>query len=615
MKGFNNAHLFLFATIIFLGINCKKNGGGSNSGSASSGAFVPAPVQRSQSGGIVPQSPVIRLHVGAQVTLSAKLYDQSGNITASQPSFSWSMDNSSAISLTTSGVVNALSIGDALVTVSDGSHANGYVDVIVLPDTITIPAGPANIVFSKPFIGLTKGQSQTFSYTITDYNGNIVNETPAFQFLGSASGIAISGKTITANQDGVYQLYATNNNIILNGSLQVIVNSSLTDTVRSISFNGTFPNLFNRYDSSSKIPLTINVYILYYPNSGFLYEDWYSISPDSIQIEHPDVVNMENGFLTSRYPGSTKITAIYKGSKTAATTRVGIDWVGSWGGSGKKLDYNFCVLENDADEFFWQTNKTILYGPSPLQIHGNPDWDNYLTNGAPSANCIGCHDGHVTANIFSGSQNYVFDTTDIIGWGNLILPDGKLAIGGGIIVLYVNPNFPGITQTVEGGRHFDFGTFSWLNDKNKMLFTDQNTGEAVQLTRGTGNCVPVGSISLPADTVGSFSFAGTNYSGLCTSEPDVSGCSGIDVPIYTSTGNFIVYNMPTATSGSFTFGNDISSCNLYGLCTIGVITPVIYVTQSGTVTKTGANSFTFSCTVYDIANATTTYTITGGGTY
>jgi hypothetical protein len=115
---------------------------------------------------------------------------------------------------------------------------------------------------------------------------------------------------------------------------------------------------------------------------------------------------------------------------------------------------------------------------------------------------------------------------------------------------------------------------------------------------------------------GEFTYKGTNYSGTCASIPSIgSGCSGLDVLITTTSGSsFIVYNIPAASSGTYNFTDgyqNVYSCKLYGAISVS---NSVYSTKNGTITKTSANSFTFSCTVYDLlTNAS--YNVTGKGNY
>jgi len=124
----------------------------------------------------------------------------------------------------------------------------------------------------------------------------------------------------------------------------------------------------------------------------------------------------------------------------------------------------------------------------------------------------------------------------------------------------------------------------------------------------------------PAANTGQFVSNSTTYTGSCTSVPDVGtggGSGNIDAIIATTSGtSFIVYNMPQQSSGTFNFTdgyNNAGGSTLYGIFLLASANNE-YATQSGTVTKTGSNSFTFSCTVYDI-NSNVTYSVTGKGSY
>lgn len=119
---------------------------------------------------------------------------------------------------------------------------------------------------------------------------------------------------------------------------------------------------------------------------------------------------------------------------------------------------------------------------------------------------------------------------------------------------------------------------------------------------------------------------GTTYSGTCTSDPSLSGCStSVDVALNDkATGKGIaIFNIPQTASGNYTFVDgyvdlynpqSASPCDLYAASapfspngsTIGSM-------RGGSLTKTGTNSFTFSCVLYDPGFAG--YTVTGSGTY
>jgi hypothetical protein len=82
-----------------------------------------------------------------------------------------------------------------------------------------------------------------------------------------------------------------------------------------------------------------------------------------------------------------------------------------------------------------------------------------------------------------------------------------------------------------------------------------------------------------------------------------------------SKNSFSIYPMPSASSGTFQFGKSATSTTL----------PIGYLLESraayngfgseeGTITKTGAKSFTFQCSLWDPLK-TTKYQISGSGSY
>ena len=121
-----------------------------------------------------------------------------------------------------------------------------------------------------------------------------------------------------------------------------------------------------------------------------------------------------------------------------------------------------------------------------------------------------------------------------------------------------------------------------------------------------------------ANTSGQFLYGGTNYSGVCAAGPDVNGCTnGTDVLIATVSGaGFSLYNIPQGSSGNYTFTDGYQNvgngCAFFGLMILPNATEL--ASKSGTLTKTGARSFTFTCQMYDLAT-NISYTITGSGNY
>ena len=118
---------------------------------------------------------------------------------------------------------------------------------------------------------------------------------------------------------------------------------------------------------------------------------------------------------------------------------------------------------------------------------------------------------------------------------------------------------------------------------------------------------------------GTFTYKGNTYSGNCVQVPATSGASGkIDVLTATADGrqSFVLYNLPKSSSGSINIvrfdGNTGGSSGAFALATLSSATLLSSV--SGTVTKTGSNSFTFSIKMTDLTTDQES-TATGSGEY
>jgi len=113
----------------------------------------------------------------------------------------------------------------------------------------------------------------------------------------------------------------------------------------------------------------------------------------------------------------------------------------------------------------------------------------------------------------------------------------------------------------------------------------------------------------------------TQISGNWTAIPATQCGSGQDVvsPIASGTAYTIIYNMPTASSGTYTINE---ACENAGTCNVFVLHTDdqgnIYSSLDGIITKTGSNTFTFQCTIVsacDYFDSPTVFGITGNGNY
>jgi hypothetical protein len=120
------------------------------------------------------------------------------------------------------------------------------------------------------------------------------------------------------------------------------------------------------------------------------------------------------------------------------------------------------------------------------------------------------------------------------------------------------------------------------------------------------------------NTSAQFVFNGTTYSGICVAVPDVNGCAnGTDASIATISGaGLVLYNIPAAASGNYTFTDGYQNVGNGCAFFAAMVLPngISLASKSGTLTKTGARSFTFNCQMYDLLT-NNSYTVTGNGNY
>jgi hypothetical protein len=113
---------------------------------------------------------------------------------------------------------------------------------------------------------------------------------------------------------------------------------------------------------------------------------------------------------------------------------------------------------------------------------------------------------------------------------------------------------------------------------------------------------------------GTFTLAGQTYKGSCNAIPAIGGCSGkVDITITQgSTALCNAYAVPSSGSASLIGQN--FNCNSYLICNVTLPNPPGYTTVSGTVTRTGTNSFSFTGTVKN-NNTSVQSSISGSGTW
>lgn len=127
----------------------------------------------------------------------------------------------------------------------------------------------------------------------------------------------------------------------------------------------------------------------------------------------------------------------------------------------------------------------------------------------------------------------------------------------------------------------------------------------------------VSPIQIPAAGTGDFSSGSTQYTGSCNSIASSTCSGGTDIVIIDNQNKdnyLVVFNMPSNTSGSFAINNAwiSNACGTY----VGVMRGGSFLASTkGTLTKTGASSFTLTISANASPSASTLTEITAKGSY
>lgn len=458
-------------------------------------------------------------------------------------------------------------------------------------------------------IGDDDKQAFTVSGTVTSESGSAI----------SGATVKLNGQTSTTSGDGTFSF------------------AGLPD-MASYQVEVSATNYFTGYKNVDNIDgssLTTEISLMAKSDLGTLPAGGGSVGSTGLRVIAPagSFTNADG----SAYTGSVKVAARYirQDNPALSTLMPGGDFLANEGGNvGAMISYGFVATEfTDPAGKKLNANAGVKAAVTMPAGAGNP-----ITNGAKAWSYDPATGkwGNSTTITQTGAE-YFFPTTTlfqnidrfVLGFGTI---EGQVLCNG-------NP-VAGVKVTLASTQYNNkYTTFTNANGKYraKVAVRDGNIifNYNVTIAGGTvyAGTAPVGgTVTAPVLTAsncsgggggggfgtGTFT-AGSTYTGICTSVPDV-GTGGplghIDVAIVSTSGySFIIYNMPQQSSGSYAFTdgyNNSGGSVLYGLLSIPA---GVYGTKpGGTVTKTGAKSFTFSCIVYDIIT-NQNISVTGSGNY
>ncbi|MFG1691469.1 putative Ig domain-containing protein [Gemmatimonadota bacterium] len=203
--------LRLFSVIGVLAITCLSLSCGDSSG----GTTEPE-APRATSVTVTPSTATLEI-LGATIQLSVQVRDQHGQV-MSGASASWNSSAPGVASVSTSGLVTAVSVGSTTITAASGSASgSAVVTVDVPPPSIVTTSLPDGIVGTA--------YSQTLSATggSGTYQWSIVNEAPLPAGLGLASSTGVISGIPTTVGTTDFQVEVTSNEQADTSSLSISV--------------------------------------------------------------------------------------------------------------------------------------------------------------------------------------------------------------------------------------------------------------------------------------------------------------------------------------------------------------------------------------------------------
>jgi uncharacterized protein YjdB len=123
------------------------------------------------------------IDAGSTQQLTATVRDANGTTISPSPTLTWQSSNTAIASVSSVGLVTAVSVGSATITARTANNVAGTATISVLP-------APATVVLAPAAPSLIVGSTQTLTPTVRDVTGAVIVPTPALTWSSSASTIA-----------------------------------------------------------------------------------------------------------------------------------------------------------------------------------------------------------------------------------------------------------------------------------------------------------------------------------------------------------------------------------------------------------------------------------------
>ncbi len=263
---------------------------------ASVGADVAPPPAASL--GVTPDTTLI--DVGQQVQLIVTAYDSSG-APDSGVVVNWSSSESGVASVSSSGLVTAIALGAAMITVSSGS--------VTATATINVTAAPlvvSAVSVSPVSSSLYTGRTEQLAATLKDASGNVLSGIPV-SWTTSNSGVASvsSSGVVTANGIGSTTITAMaagiNGTASVNVTPPVVASISVKPASLTVS-SGETTQLTATASDPSGAPVSVPI-------------SWTSSNASAASVS-------SSGLVTANASGSATITATASGVSGIASVTV-----------------------------------------------------------------------------------------------------------------------------------------------------------------------------------------------------------------------------------------------------------------------------------------------------